>query len=195
MKEESFMNNLVNAKKVMNKLDNKEINDVPLNNISQYQKSLNENMIQKNDDIEQYNQNANLTPPIVDVEKVKNSRLPDPIKKLMIENPIQQVSLNDSLDMSFLDGAKKLMEREGLSKPTIPQQPSKNMNKKSIVESTGNLDMGAISLMIENAVRKVMDEKLNQILTAQETKSINENLVLRVGDSIFKGKITGVNKK
>lgn len=195
MKEESFMNNLVNTKKVMNKLDNKEINDVPLNNISQYQKSLNENMIQKNDDIEQYNQNANLTPPIVDVEKVKNSRLPDPIKKLMIENPIQQVSLNDSLDMSFLDGAKKLMEREGLSKPTIPQQPSKNMNKKSIVESTGNLDMGAISLMIENAVRKVMDEKLNQILTAQETKSINENLVLRVGDSIFKGKITGVNKK
>jgi hypothetical protein len=39
-----------------------------------------------------------------------------------------------------------------------------------------------------------MDEKLNQILTASTTSSINENLVLKVGDSIFKGKITGVNK-
>lgn len=191
MREESFMSNLVNAKKVMNKLDNKDINDVPVKNISQYQKSLNENMSPIDST---YDQSAHLTPPMVDIEKVKNSRLPDPIKKLMIENPIQQVSLNDSLDMSFLDGAKKLMEREGLSKPSTQKQ-SQTINKTPIVESTTNLDMGAISLMIENAVRKVMDEKLNQILTAQETKSINENLVLRVGDSIFKGKITGVNKK
>jgi hypothetical protein len=48
--------------------------------------------------------------------------------------------------------------------------------------------------IIENVVRKVMDEKLNQILAAQQTQSVNENLVLKVGDSIFKGKITGVNK-
>jgi hypothetical protein len=54
--------------------------------------------------------------------------------------------------------------------------------------------MNAIAVLIENTVRKVMDEKLNQILTAQTTASINENLVLKVGDSIFKGKITGVNK-
>ena len=54
--------------------------------------------------------------------------------------------------------------------------------------------MNAIALMIENTVRKVMDEKLNQILTASTTASINENLVLKVGESIFKGKITGVSK-
>jgi hypothetical protein len=54
--------------------------------------------------------------------------------------------------------------------------------------------MKAIAVIIENTVRKVMDEKLTQILSAQQTQSINENLVLKVGDSIFKGKITGVNK-
>ena len=54
--------------------------------------------------------------------------------------------------------------------------------------------MNAIAVLIENTVRKVMDEKLNQILSAQQTQTINENLVLKVGDSIFKGKITGVNK-
>jgi hypothetical protein len=42
-------------------------------------------------------------------------------------------------------------------------------------------------------VRKVMDEKLNQILSAYQTTTLNETLVLKVGDSIFKGKITGVN--
>jgi hypothetical protein len=54
--------------------------------------------------------------------------------------------------------------------------------------------MNALATLIENTVRKVMDEKLSQILTAQQTSTINENLVLKVGDSIFKGKITGVNK-
>ena len=54
--------------------------------------------------------------------------------------------------------------------------------------------MNAKAVLNENTVSKVMDEKLNQILTAQQTTSINENLVLKVGDSVFKGKITGVNK-
>jgi hypothetical protein len=54
--------------------------------------------------------------------------------------------------------------------------------------------MDTLSVLIENVVRKVMDEKLNSFLSSQQTTSINENLVLKVGDSIFKGKITGVNK-
>ena len=54
--------------------------------------------------------------------------------------------------------------------------------------------MNEIAMIIANTVRKVLDETLNQILTAPETLAINENLVLKVGDSVFKGKITGVNK-
>lgn len=123
----------------------------------------------------------------VSIDKIQNSKLPDAIKKAMIDNPIPQISLSESLDMDFVKGAKKLMEREGLSKPTIQQ-------KNSGTVTNPNIDMNAIATLIENTVRKVMDEKLNQILTAQQTASINENLVLKVGDSIFKGKITGVNK-
>jgi hypothetical protein len=79
------------------------------------------------------------------------------------------------------------MEQEGvMSKPS--SQKSSNQSYG------GNIDMNAIAVLIENTVRKVMDEKLNQILTAHQTSTINENLVLKVGDSIFKGKITGVNK-
>ena len=121
---------------------------------------------------------------VPNVDRIKQSKLPDNIKQAMIENPIPQISLNETINMDFVKGAKKLMEREGLSKPT----------QVSGKVSNSNIDMNSISILIENAVRKVLDEKLNQILTAQQTQSINENLVLKVGDSIFKGKITGVNK-
>jgi hypothetical protein len=43
-------------------------------------------------------------------------------------------------------------------------------------------------------LEEIVDRKLELILTASKTASINETLVLKVGDSIFKGKITGVNK-
>ena len=52
----------------------------------------------------------------------------------------------------------------------------------------------ALQILIENTIRKVLDEKLSQILSAQETITINENLAIRVGDSVFKGKLTKVNK-
>jgi hypothetical protein len=120
-------------------------------------------------------------------DRIQNSKLPDAIKKAMMENPIQQISLNDTLDMDFVKGAKRLMEQEGVATKKQTTQPQRQ-------SSGGNIDMNAIAVLIENTVRKVMDEKLNQILTAQTTSSINENLVLKVGDSIFKGKITGVNK-
>jgi hypothetical protein len=100
---------------------------------------------------------------------------------------MNQISLNDTLDMDFIKGAKRLMEQEG-----VATRPS--AQPKQTIVNNSSIDMKAIAVIIENTVRKVMDEKLTQILSAQQTQSINENLVLKVGDSIFKGKITGVNK-
>ena len=182
-----LMKKLVQAKKVMNKVDggNYErghVNEAAL--LSDPEELMNSQYIGEQQP--QTNQRPVGGPASVD--KIQNSKLPDAIKRAMIENPIPQISLNDTLDMDFVKGAKRLMEQEGVSsKKSQPQQ------KQSQVQSS-NIDMNAIALMIENTVRKVMDEKLNQILTASTTSSINENLVLKVGDSIFKGKITGVNK-
>lgn len=128
--------------------------------------------------------------PDFDVSRIQNSKLPDAIKKAMIENPISQISLGETLDMDFVKGAKRLIEQE--NRANNPSQPKKQI--KPIQTVGDNIDMNAITILIENTIRKVMDEKLNQILTAQTTSTINENLVLKVGDSIFKGKITGVNK-
>ena len=176
-----LMKKLVQAKKVMNKVDGGD-----------YQRgNVNEDLLRSApEDILKSQQLPNMSTqrPVGNpsLDKIQNSKLPDAIKKAMMENPIPQISLNDTLDMNFIQGAKRLMEQEGVSK----KQPSQKQN----LTPTSNIDMNAIAVLIENTVRKVMDEKLNQILTAQQTQTISENLVLKVGDSIFKGKITGVNK-
>jgi len=124
------------------------------------------------------------------LQKIQESKLPEVIKRAMIENPIPQISLSDSLDLNFVEKTKKLMESEGVVTKKSTQQRSSQVDSSDLVKQ--------LTPIIENIVRKtvveIMDSKLNQILTAQQTMSINENLVLKVGDSVFKGKITGVNK-
>lgn len=181
-----LMKKLVQAKKVMNKVDG-----------GNYERGhVNENILRSNPEDLMGGDATQMpvanTRPVnsgnFDVDKIQNSKLPDAIKKAMIENPIQQISLNDTLDMDFVKGAKRLMEQEGVSSKPSKSQPVYNQTPAA------SIDMTALATLVENTVRKVLDEKLNQILTAQATTSINENLVLKVGDSVFKGKITGVNK-
>jgi hypothetical protein len=182
--QNDLMKKLVQAKKVMNKVDGGNFerghvnSEMLLSDPSELMES-------------QLPQQTNTRPVggYMNVDKIMNSKLSPAIKQAMIDHPIEQmqsISLNETLDMDFVKGAKRLMEQEGVSsKKSQPQQRQ---------SSGGNIDMNAIAVLIENTVRKVMDEKLNQILSASTTSSINENLVLKVGDSIFKGKITGVNK-
>jgi hypothetical protein len=182
--QNDLMKKLVQAKKVMNKVDggNFERGHVNESMLLSDPSELMESQIPQQTNTRPVGGNMS-------VDRIQNSKLPDAIKKAMIDHPIEQVqsiSLNETLDMDFVKGAKRLMEQEGVSsKKSQPQQ------RQSV---SSNVDMNAMAVLIENTVRKVMDEKLNQILTASATSSINENLVLKVGDSIFKGKITGVNK-
>lgn len=173
---EDLMRNLVRAKKVMNKVDGGEF----------ARGNVNESTLRSSpEELINLTQPTQPTQPIqytMSKDRIENSKLPDAIKRAMIESPIPQISLSDNLDIDIINGARRLMEQEGIGK----KQTSKP-------QQTQSFDMNSLSLMIENTVRKVLDEKLNQILSAQETKVINENLVLKVGDSIFRGKITGVN--
>lgn len=175
-----LMMKLVQAKKVMNKVETGSFE----------RGNVNENIIRMDPEeamksnVPRQQRQTN----VPNVKKIQDSKLPDPIKRAMIENPIPQISLNDTIDMDMFKGAKKLMEREGMIS-------TNKSSSKGSSQSVNSADLiSAITPIIENVVRKVMDEKLNQILSAQQTASINENLVLKVGDSIFKGKITGVNK-
>ena len=181
--QNDLMMKLVQAKKVMNKVETGSFE----------RGNVNETVLRSDPEelSAQYNQQPQVRqqqPQQSNVNRIMESKLPDAIKKAMIENPINQISLTDSLDLNFVEKTKRLMESEGVS-------TKKSVNKPQSNSPSYNSDLIPI---IENIVRKtvteILDAKLNQILTAQQTLSINENLVLKVGDSIFKGKITGVNK-
>jgi hypothetical protein len=175
--ENELMMKLVQAKKVLNKVEggNYEKTNISEKFLEYNTEDFEEEMPQKRDVLSSS-------------KRIMESKLPDVIKKAMIDNPIHQISLNDSLNLDFVKNTRKLMEAEGVK--TTNNKVSQNTNESAMLKQ--------LSPLIENIVRKtvteILDTKLNQILSAQQTLSINENLVLKVGDSIFKGKITGVNK-
>lgn len=182
---DNLMQRLVQAKKVMNKV---EMGNFERGNVNENILRSDPSELTSNKESIQTRSTQQQT---TNVNKIMESKLPDSIKKAMIDNPIPSISLGDSLDLNFVEKTKKLMENEGVGKKSAKQSSSSHQS------NSGDL-VKELTPLIENIVRKtvmeVMDSKLNQILTAQQTLSINENLVLKVGDSIFKGKITGVNK-
>jgi hypothetical protein len=182
--QNDLMQRLVQAKKVLNKVETGEFERGNVN--EDILRSDPEDLISN----EMTPSQVMKQPPQINTQKIQESKLPDAIKRAMIENPIPQISLNDSLDLNFVEKTKRLMESEGVGKKTTPKSSTPQSNSGDLIKQ--------LTPIIENIVRKtvmeIMDTKLNQILTAQQTLSINENLVLKVGDSVFKGKITGVNK-
>lgn len=191
---------LVNSRKVMKKVNT---GDYETGNIDETKLLMGDDIIEEGERPVQSNTRPVARPTgNVDPNRVNQTRLPDAIKKAMIENPIpvpNEISMNDTLDINFINKARQLMEQDG-SLPTkkIPTTNSKNQRTSSQIneqefqqiptyEIPNNLET-----IIENCIRKVFDEKLSQILNAQEAVSINENLVIKVGDSLFSGKITKV---
>jgi hypothetical protein len=201
--QSELMKKLANSKKIMNKVDGGDyqrghVDESVLFSSPEELMTKNQQPSQPSQPTQSYNQpNPNNG---LDVSRIEKSKLPDAIKRAMIENPINQISLNDTIDMDIIKGAKRLIEQENRMNGNNNPQPTKNpqptYTPQSVQQQTipSTFDINAISIIIENTVRKVLDEKLNQLLSAQQTTNINESLVLKVGDSIFRGTITGVNK-
>jgi hypothetical protein len=120
-------------------------------------------------------------------DRILNSRLPDEIKKLMMEHPIQQpnmgVSTGSVLSNELVEKASRLMNTN--AKGDVIQQPRK---QQQINESTSNSNLKSI-------IRETMEEVLkeNGLLVESESKS-NDLFKFRVGDHIFEGKIVRVKK-
>jgi hypothetical protein len=182
--------NLVNARKIMNKVDT---GDYETGNI-------NENVLRSSPEELAAQETppppSRATRPIgkADPDKINQTRLPDVIKRAMIENPIPEITLNDTLDMDFVNKTRRLMEEDGsipTKKAPLKNKTGQQINEQSRQSSVQEYPSNLVTL-IENTIRRVLDEKLTQILNAQAGTTINESLAIKVGDSIFTGKITKV---
>lgn len=127
------------------------------------------------------------------VDAIKNSKLPDEIKKLMMEHPIGQPAQQQTMTMSneLIEKSRRLMGNSDAgylpesAKPKPPPSPSPQ------TQTNGGIDYKLIQKMINEAVTKSLRE--NGLITESSEKS-NEIFSFKVGKHVFEGKVTKIKK-
>ncbi len=127
---------------------------------------------------------------------IKNSKLPDDIKRLMLENPITQPQSNGpALSNDIIEGAARLMKNNSTTQPNQlvnTQQPLKEVS--SSIPLNNDLKQ-MIRDVVRDTVRDVVREELKSSgMVTEGNQKVNETLSLRVGKHVFEGKVLKVKK-
>lgn len=110
------------------------------------------------------------------LDKINKSKLPDAIKQLMIEHPIQQPKQQQTaFSDDFIEKASRLMNKKEVKANNVSAAIDYDMLKKIIKET------------VEDTLRE------NNMLLENVQKT-NDIFSFKVGKHIFEGKITKVKK-
>ena len=123
-------------------------------------------------------------------DRILGSKLPDEIKKLMMEHPIQQPTMGagtGTLSNELVEKASRLMNTNAKGDLIESKQPQRKQQPQNNIGISSN----EIRDIIRETVQDVLRE--NGLLTESETKS-NEVFKFRVGQHIFEGKLVKVKK-
>jgi hypothetical protein len=124
------------------------------------------------------------------VDAIKNSKLPDEIKRLMMEHPIGQPQQQPTtISNDLIERASRLMNqnKEGYT----PESAKPKQQTQQPHSSVGGIDYKLIKKMINEAVNDALHE--NGLITESSEKS-NEVFSFKVGKHIFEGKVTKIKK-
>jgi len=122
------------------------------------------------------------------VDAIKNSKLPDEIKRLMIENPIGQPQQQPTtISNELIEKASRLMKDNNNNYIPDSAKPKQTQPTPSV----GNIDYNVIQKMITEAVNNALRE--NGLLMESSEKS-NELFTFKVGKHVFEGKVTKIKK-
>ena len=130
-------------------------------------------------------------------DKINNSKLPDAIKKLMINNPIPDVPMGSSMSLSddFIGGVKEAMNKQEI--PTSPHKLQQTITESIVPNSTKNkMTKSSLKSIIKESVKELIDDVVNTKIneSVNMKTDTNENFSFRVGDKIFYGKITSTKQ-
>jgi hypothetical protein len=124
------------------------------------------------------------------VDAIKNSKLPDEIKRLMMEHPIGQPQQQPTtISNELIEKASRLMKEN--SNNYIPDAAKPKQVQAQPTPSVGNIDYNVIQKMITEAVNNALRE--NGLLMESSEKS-NELFTFKVGKHVFEGKVTKIKK-
>ena len=117
------------------------------------------------------------------VDAIKNSKLPDEIKRLMMEHPIGQPQQQPTtISNDVIEKATRLMNvnKEGY----IPESAKLKQSSVATPQQSNGIDYKLIKKMINEAVNDALHE--NGLITESSEKS-NEVFSFKVGKHIFEG--------
>ena len=125
------------------------------------------------------------------IDAIKNSRLPDEIKKLMMEHPISQPQQQTAtLSNDLIERASRLM-KENPGNYVPDSAKSKQQTPSTQPSPVTNIDYKLLQKMINEAVNNALKE--NGLLVESNDKT-NELFSFKVGKHIFEGKVTKIKK-
>jgi len=119
-------------------------------------------------------------------DKILSSKLPDEIKRLMIEHPIVQPN-----NMSGPTLSDDLVEKASRLMNVNPSGQQIKNTKMPQTQSSIGLDAETIKSIVRETVEEVLAE--NGLLTESTSKS-NETFSFKVGSHRFEGKVTKIVK-
>ena len=209
----TLQQSLINAKRVMNKVDGGGFTKGG-NNLTSSHSTQNINMesVQQHINMDSVQQHIpqlpttpeptlstsppNLNPKAnMSTERINNSKLPDVIEEAMISTPIPDIPFNGggtSLSDDFLSGVKTQMDKQGISTSIQPQSNIADLVTESIKPKTQKLSSKNLKSLIKESVKELLDEvvstKINESIGLRT--DMGENFQFRVGDKVFYGKIT-----
>lgn len=126
-------------------------------------------------------------------DRIMSSKLPDEIKRLMIEHPIQQPSSGSGTVLSndLVEKAARLMNNDIANNVNPYQQKKPLQETLKSQNTTSSLDKD----MLKNIIRETIEEVLSENgLLVESTSKTNDIFQFRVGSHIFEGKVTKIKK-
>jgi len=129
------------------------------------------------------------------VDAIKNSKLPDDIKRLMMEHPIaQQQQPEATLSNDLIEWESRLMKQDQsgyLPESAKPKSQSVTATEPQQTSSVEKINYKLLQKMINEAVNNALRE--NGLVMESAEKS-NEIFSFKVGKHVFEGKVTKIKK-
>lgn len=115
-------------------------------------------------------------------QRIQNSKLPDEIKRLMLEHPIEQPQTQSQsvLSNELVEAATRLMKTDAAG--NVKGEPKKVQT---------NSDYNTLKTMLRETIEEVLTEKG---ILYEESSSTKQPLTFRVGSHVFEGVVTKIKK-
>lgn len=135
----------------------------------------------------------------LDEVRIKNSKLPDEIKKLMIEQPIIQPNSmggGSVISDDIIEGAQRLMNLNSTKQVPTTETTQRTQPKSN---ESSNINLSEMKSMlrdvVRDTVRDVVREELQEAgMLVESTSKSNDTIQFKVGNHLFIGRVTQVKK-